>query len=239
MLKDKITILRSTSCFRDVGELKFCTDCSHKLIKYGKTKNGKQRYYCTDCLKSEVLNPIKHGYANRFNKQIIQLTKEGLGIRSTARVLGISPATVVRKILDIANGIKKPKIPHSLKKVQVDELHTYIHSKSKEICVIYSWSQELRRVFTLEVGTRSKTNLQKVAHPLLEVAVESINTDGYSGYKGVIPLKKHTTFKRRNNGIERQNLNLRTHLKRLNRRTICYSKSAAVLLAVVKIYFWS
>ncbi|MFY1046718.1 IS1 family transposase [Chryseobacterium sp. GP-SGM7] len=35
------------------------------------------------------------------------------------------------------------------------------------------------------------------------------------------------------------NLNIRTHLKRLNRRTICFSKSNLILIAILKIYFWS
>ncbi|MBN9294195.1 MAG: transposase, partial [Flavobacteriia bacterium] len=48
----------------------------------------------------------------------------------------------------------------------------------------------------------------------------------------------HKIHRRCTNHIERQNLNLRTHLKRLNRKTICYSKSLMMLLAVVKIYFW-
>uniref|UniRef100_UPI0038B39A68 IS1 family transposase n=1 Tax=Flavobacterium soli TaxID=344881 RepID=UPI0038B39A68 len=41
------------------------------------------------------------------------------------------------------------------------------------------------------------------------------------------------------NHIERNNLTLRTHLKRLNRRAICFSKSLIVLVFVLKIYFWS
>jgi insertion element IS1 protein InsB len=145
---------------------------------------------------------------------------------------------VIRKILCIADAIPTPEIPKVLGRIEVDELHTFIQHKNAVMCVIFSWDQQSKQALSLIVGTRSKANLRKVINPLLEVDVESINTDRYSGYRGVVPKKKHTTFKRRNNGIERQNLNLRTHLKRLNRRTICYSKSIAMLLAVVKIYFW-
>ncbi|AEA42437.1 IS1 transposase [Fluviicola taffensis DSM 16823] len=174
----------------------------------------------------------------QFNKQIIQLTNEGLGIRSTARVLGIAPSTVIRKILAIADGIVPPRISNGLERIQVDEVHTFIQNKDREIYIIYSWDQELKRALSLAVGTRSKVNLRSVVNPLLSAEVVSINTDKYSGYKGVVPKKLHTTFKRRNNGIERQNLNLRIHLKRLNRRTICFSKSKEMLEAVLKIYFW-
>lgn len=145
---------------------------------------------------------------------------------------------MVRKILIIGAKIQSPKIPGKLGRMQVDELHTYIQNKDKEVYVIYSWDQESKQAFSLTVGTRSKMNLRSVVNPLLSSEIESINTDRYSGYRGVVPKKIHTTFKRRNNGIERQNLNLRTHLKRLNRRTICFSKSKEMLEAVMKIYFW-
>ncbi len=239
MSQSKIKTRTETSCFRVVDGTGNQCECGKLLIKNGKTKYGKQRFFCLICKISKVESPTITSYGCKFDKQIVQLKKEGLGMRSTARVLGISPATVIRRIVDIADRIAPPPIPPNLERVQVDELHTFIGRKSKEVYVIYSWSQELKRVLSMTVGTRSKVNLRLIVNPLLEAEVQSINTDKYSGYKGVVPIKKHTTFKRRNNGIERQNLTLRTHLKRLNRRTICFSKSLVVLVAVLKIYCWS
>lgn len=176
------------------------------------------------------------GFGSRLHSKVVQLVREGCGIRSTGRILNVSTATIIRNIQTIADHIVPPvNIPFN-GTYQVDELHTYVGNKKKEICIIFSWNNELKRAFSLCVGTRSKANLRMVTDPL--VAAGAINTDRYSGYVGVVPKKIHTTIKRRNNHIERQNLNLRTHLKRLNRRTICFSKSAAMLLAVVKIYFW-
>ena len=235
MPESKINDESRTRCFRVVDE-SLQTGCI--WLKNGKTKYGKQRYLCRSCQRSKVDDPKTTDFGVKYNDQIIELTKEGLGIRSTARVLSISPATVIRKILQIAEQIELPKIPERLGRIQVDELHTFVQNKDREVYVIYSWDQESKQALSLAVGTRSKTNLRLVVNPLLVAEIESINTDRYSGYKGVVPKKLHTTFKRRNNGIERQNLNLRTHLKRLNRRTICYSKSLTMLLAVVKIYFW-
>lgn len=238
MLRSKINTQISTSCFSGVGETGKSSECSGNPIKHGKTKAGKQRYLCRSCGVSFVKNPQPKGYEKQFDLQIVQLKKEGLGVRSTARFLGISPATVIRRILNVSEKIIPPKIPAQPGRIQVDEVHTFIQNKDREIYIIYSWSQDLKRVLSLTVGTRSKVNLRKVIDPLLEAGVQTINTDKYSGYKGVIPKTKHTTFKRKNNGIERQNLNLRTHLKRLNRRTICFSKSTLMLEAVLKIYCW-
>ena len=57
-------------------------------------------------------------------------------------------------------------------------------------------------------------------------------------YLGLVPKELHHVKRRGINRIERMNLTLRTHLKRLNRRTIAYSKSLLVLTAILKIYFW-
>ena len=215
-----------------------CSRCVDESVKNGKTRSGKQRYLCRSCGKCYVLIPSQLNYGNRFDQSIVNLIREGCGIRSIARLLCIAPSTVIKLLIRISETIIPPTIPLNLERIQVDELHTFVATKSKGVYVIYSWSNELKRVLTIAVGRRSKSNLRLVVNPLLEADVQSINTDKYSGYKGVVPIKRHTTFKRRNNGIERHNLTLRTHLKRLNRRTICFSKSLAVLVAVVKIYCW-
>lgn len=194
LLKSKITTQYQTLCSRGVaGKPKRCV-CGNFLILNGKTRYGKQRFLCRTCKTTKVAEPKVITYGNHFNNQIIQLTNEGLGIRSTARVLGIAPSTVIRKILAIAESIEMSKILNGPGDVQVDELHTIVQNKKRAIYVIYPWSQELKEVLSLAVGTRPKNNLRKVVNPLLEADVKSINTDRYSGYKRIVPKKKHTTL---------------------------------------------
>nr|WP_299117406.1 IS1 family transposase [uncultured Winogradskyella sp.] len=65
-----------------------------------------------------------------------------------------------------------------------------------------------------------------------------IYTDGLNIYPGMIPEVIHKQFQYCTNIIERHNLTLRTHIKRLSRKTICFSKSKIYLEAHLKIYFW-
>jgi IS1 family transposase len=67
---------------------------------------------------------------------------------------------------------------------------------------------------------------------------KQIYTDGLDIYGFVIPKKLHRVKRYGTNHIERKNLSLRTHLKRLNRKTIAFSKSLLMLEACLKIYFW-
>lgn len=86
--------------------------------------------------------------------------------------------------------IVQPRISNGLGRIQVDEVHTFIQNKDRGISIIYSWDQELKRALSLTVGTRSKVNLRSVVNPLLRSEIGFINTDMYSGYKGVVPKKK-------------------------------------------------
>ncbi len=80
-------------------------------------------------------------------------------------------------MLSIADAIETPEVLKVLGRIQVDELHTIVQNKKREVYVIYSWDNETKSVLSLTIGTRSKANLRKVINPLLEVEAESINTD--------------------------------------------------------------
>ena len=110
-----------TRCFR-------CVDDFPNMIKYGKIKSGNQRYICRKYGKTSVENYAYLAYKEEINQNIIQLTKEGLGIRSTARILKISTTTLLKRIVFIARSITKPIIIKG-KTYEVDELCTYIRYK--------------------------------------------------------------------------------------------------------------
>jgi insertion element IS1 protein InsB len=91
------------------------------MVKNRKTRSGKQRYLCKICKATRVENYTYFAYQSNIDQQIIILTQEGLGLRSTARVLQISTTTLLKRILLIAKSIKQPMIPMS-KEYKVDEL---------------------------------------------------------------------------------------------------------------------
>ena len=92
-----------TSCFR-FGDGYRCPVCQcNDLVKNGNTPNGKRCYQCKHCHKRFITNYAYKAYLPDTNPRIIQLTKEGLGIRSTARVLAISVTTLLKRISLIAN----------------------------------------------------------------------------------------------------------------------------------------
>ena len=213
-----------------------CYDCQNACIKKGWSKDI-QKYQCKTCFKYQRERLVYKSY-RVTDQQIIQLTKEGCGIRSIARILEISSTTVISRMLKIATKLKRKTPILFGQTYQVDELFTYVRNKKNRICVAYSLNPQTGEVIDVVVGRRNKSNLMKVITTLLLSNAKEIITDKLNIYKELIPKETHSTKNRGINHIERKNLTLRTHLKRLNRRTSCYSKSLAMLLAVVKIYCW-
>lgn len=215
-----------------------CKTCtSQRIVKNGKNRSGVQRYFCKDCSCS-FQKDYQYISCTVSDRTIISLVRESCGIRSIARILNSSPSTVIRRIKKIASGLERPYPILKGKTYEVDELFTYVKYKGNRICVAYSFEPKTRCILDISVGKRTRTNLRKVTETLVLSEAKTIYTDGLDVYQKLIPETMHKMHKRCTNHIERQNLTLRTHLKRLNRRTICYSKSIAMLYAVVKIYFW-
>jgi transposase-like protein len=79
-----------------------CPHChSDHVIKGGKTKAGQQRYKCQngDCPHySFQLDLLYKGRAPAIKEQIVDMSLNGSGIRDTARVLKISPTTVINTL---------------------------------------------------------------------------------------------------------------------------------------------
>jgi insertion element IS1 protein InsB len=122
-------IENSTSCSR-FGVSHTRPICkSDRLIKSGKTTNNKQRYCCKDCRKRFILSYNYNAYRSNTNQQIVLFTKEGLGIRSTSRVLKILVTTLLKRIISIAKNIEQPPVVKG-KTYEVDEMRTFIGKRA-------------------------------------------------------------------------------------------------------------
>ena len=79
-----------------------CPYCqSEQVIKGRKTDTEKQRYRCHNpsCShQSFLLDSAYKGRSPQVKPQVIELSLNGSGVRDTARVLGISPTTVIQEL---------------------------------------------------------------------------------------------------------------------------------------------
>jgi insertion element IS1 protein InsB len=74
--------------------------------------------------------------------------------------------------------------------------------------------------------------MKKLSH----LPIETYCTDSWKSYKKYIPEEKHIISKRKTTHIERRNRDFRTHLKRLTRKTVCFSKKDDLHYGIIKTY---
>ena len=79
-----------------------CPVCSGiDVVKYGQASNGKQRFLCQERTcpgKTFIQDYTEKGRLPHVKQQIIDMALNGSGVRDTARVLGISPTTVINEL---------------------------------------------------------------------------------------------------------------------------------------------
>ncbi len=210
-----------------------CKYCNSNCIKKGK-QNGLQKYQCTTCRKYQQQTYKKK--LTMHNEMIVKLNNEGVGIRSIGRILSVSKTSVQRLIENISKKLRKPEITECNQSYEIDELRTYVGNRKNESWVMYAINKINGKVIDFAVGRRNKENLQKVVKTVMQLIPSKMYTDGLNIYASLIPKTMHKVFQYNINKIERKNLTLRTHLKRLSRKTICYSKSEKMLENSLKLY---
>ena len=216
-----------------------CKYCKGKCQKAGHQKNGTQKMYCVLCDKYQQAVYKYTAACNQLNKTISMLVCESVSIRGIARVLKIAAGTVISRIKSIALSIDKPPIPINRNTFEVDEMITYIGSKQNQFCIAYALCNDTKMAIDFVVGKRNKRTLKMLINTLLLSNVATIKTDKFNIYQSIIPKNINSNAAYETNHIERKNLSIRTHLKRLSRKTICFSKSIVMLQACLKIYyFW-
>jgi insertion element IS1 protein InsB len=215
-----------------------CTYCNGRCSKAGKQANGTQKYQCWVCKKYQQGDYVKKAWLPTTNTAVIAHVKEGCGIWNTARLLKISKTTVIARIKAIAAKIIPPKIDRQGLEFEVDELHTFIGKKSVERYVCYAICRATRTVVDFVTGPRTKHNLGKLTSKLMALMPRRIHTDGLNVYPTLIPAEVHKAGKWGTLAIERNNLTLRINMKRLARRSICFSRSVEMLESCLRIWFW-
>lgn len=215
-----------------------CNYCRERCQKAGRQKNGAQKLYCKVCKKYQQNSYQYQACKIEVVAMIPKLVCESVSIRGIARILKLSLATVIGKVKLMAASIKKPAIPLNRIAFEPDEIRTYVRNKENQYWIAYALCSESRQVVDFIVGKRSKRSLKVIVDNLLLSGVSTIKTDKLNIYQTLIPKEKHISKAYNTNHIERNNLTIRTHLKRLSRRTICYSKSKQMLESCLKLYFW-
>lgn len=217
-----------------------CNKCGLVCIKKGFQKNDIQKYLCKTCNLYQQEN-YKYLACKPFLKeQIIKCVKRSCGIRDISYITGISSTSAMRKIRIISKEIQPPDSFPFYGNYEMDEMHTKVWegNRKTDVYIAYAIHKESKGVVNFTVGSRDSETLSKTVNKILDNYPKRIRTDKWVAYPGIIPSKIHVSARRKINQIERHNLTLRTHLKRLGHNRLCHSKKIEMLECCLKIYFW-
>jgi insertion element IS1 protein InsB len=109
----------------------------------------------------------------------------------------------------------------------MDEMWSRVYCKETPCWLWHAINYENGDVVVYVLGSREHEMLEELLDllDLLDVEIVAVYSDDNYAYHEIIPQNILCTGKRNTQRIERKHLTFRTRLKRLARKTICYSKS--------------
>jgi IS1 family transposase len=109
--------------------------------------------------------------------------------------------------------------------VEMDEQWSYVAHKGNQRWLWYAVDHLTHTVLAYVFGQRKDEVFKKLKQLLEPFNITRYYTDNWGAYQRHLHETYHVVGKRNTQKIERKNLNFRTWVKRLQRRTICFSKS--------------
>lgn len=221
-----------------------CPNCTNSnLMKSGTSYRGVQRYRCqtTDCPTNTFM--LKYCYkACEFGTKecVVEMAINSSGTRDTVRVLKINKNTVTRILKNKENSLvqvnpifqtfdQEKSLEVRLEQVcceeaEVDEQWSFVGNKSNQRWLWHAVDHKTNTVLAYVFGKRKDIVFKELQALLAPFNISRYYTDDWGTYERHLDAEKHEIGKRNTQKIERKNLNFRTWIKRLTRRTICFSK---------------
>jgi IS1 family transposase len=172
------------------------------------------------------------------------------GVRDTARVLRISTDTVLRELKkkeaalesvntaflrahnpdDIAVAIERAG------EAEMDEMWSFVGNKRNPRWLWHAIDHHTGAVLAYVFGRRKDEVFLQLKALLEPFGLTRFYTDHWGAYTRHLDPKVHSPGKRNTQQIERKHLTLRTRIKRLVRKTICFSKSTQMHDIVIGLF---
>ena len=108
---------------------------------------------------------------------------------------------------------------------ELDEMWSYVYSKANPRWLWHAIDHHTGQVLAYVFGRRQDTVFLALKALLEQFGIRRFYTDGWGAYERHIDPEQHEVGKEQTQKIESKHINLRTRIKRLVRRTLCFSKT--------------
>lgn len=154
-------------------------------------------------------------------------------------MLGISPTTVIEELkkfrpLFYVNKALLEQLPHPQQReivlqrvdeAEMDEMWSFVGDKKQQRWLCHAIDHQTGKILAYVLAPHVDVALKELMVLLAPFGIRRFYTDGWGTYTRILDEEQHEVGKHYTQRIEHKHLNLRTRIKRLARRTICFSKS--------------
>ena len=108
---------------------------------------------------------------------------------------------------------------------ELDEMWSFVRSKANPRWLWHAIDHHTGKVMAYVFGRRQDDVFLKLQQLLAPFGITKFYTDGWGAYERHLNAEQHQVGKEHTQKIESKHINLRTRMKRLVRRTLCFSKT--------------
>lgn len=187
-----------------------CPSCQSEARKFGKNRNGSQRYQCLTC--KSTFTPVDDRPLGAMRLEpakaimCLRMLLEGTSIRATERLTGVNRNTIMSLLVTIGSRCKR-FLENRVKDVEVsdvqaDEIWGFVGMKEKtrirrglaedgigDVWCFVAMERTTKLILTHHVGKRTPTDTAVFADNLYFATRGrfQLTTDGYTPYRAVVP----------------------------------------------------
>ena len=119
---------------------------------------------------------------------------------------------------------------------EIDEMWSYVEKKSNPRWLWHAIDHKTGQVLAYVFGQRKDEVFLELKELLQPFGMSRFYTDNWGAYSRHLEKQKHIVGKQNTQRIESKHINLRTRIKRLVRKTICFSKTVRMHDIVIGIF---
>ena len=119
----------------------------------------------------------------------------------------------------------EPVMVVKVDEAEMDEMWSFVGSKKQRRWLWSAIDHRTGKMLAYVLAPHEDVALVKLKALLQPFGLIHFYTDGWGAYLRLLDSQHHTVGKANTQKIERKHLTLRTRIKRLARKTICFSKS--------------
>jgi insertion element IS1 protein InsB len=132
---------------------------------------------------------------------------------------------VNHRLLAVLNSEEVTVVIRVAEEAEVDEMWSFVGTKREPRWLWHAIDHRSGKVLAYVFGRRQDEVFLKLKALLEPFGIKRYYTDSWGAYTRHLDADAHQPGKRNTQQIERKHLTLRTRIKRLVRKTICFSKS--------------